>query len=155
MDIAIQPPPKLQAGSRLYPPVVVSLPLKQFVKDGSGMPEIVQGYLQDGSGNIVENSGPYVASPQSINTSSSRETLGVCSEAQYAVFPDVVVESPGTYTFTVRCYDPTYGQQSWTVLDTIHSRKITVADRAVKCEEPTSNERKLLSELQASGNFGL
>ncbi|KXJ94883.1 hypothetical protein Micbo1qcDRAFT_173640 [Microdochium bolleyi] len=131
MDLAIQPPSKLQAGSRLYPPVV------------------------DSNGTIIEESGPYIASPQPINTSSSRGTSSNSPQAQYAVFPDVFVENPGTYTFTVRCYDPTNGLQSWSVLGTVRSRTITVTDGAVACEEPTANERKLLSELRASGNFGI
>lgn len=130
MDIAIQPPSKLQAGQRLYPPVVVSLPPKNLVQDGTA--EIFQGFLQDDNGDVVEDSGPYIAVPQPIYSWASKSRSTDC---QYVVFPDIVVEAPGRYTFTIRCYDPTNGFQSWTVLGSVQSRTITVAESRVKGDD--------------------
>lgn len=153
MDIAIQPPSKHQAGQRLYPPVVVSLPPKNVVQDGTA--EIFQGFLQHDNGDVVEDSGPYIAVPQPIYSSASN-TTGCCStDCQYVVFPDIVVGAPGRYTFTVRCYDPTNRSQSWTVLGSVQSRTITVAECRVQGDNRSETEERLLEDLKASGNFGL
>ncbi|KAH7038312.1 uncharacterized protein B0I36DRAFT_78036 [Microdochium trichocladiopsis] len=155
MDIAIQPPAEVQAGSTMYPPVVIRIPPRPPIQNDSSMPEIFQGYLQDDSGNVVEECGPYIASPQPVNTSTSRTSVIGGADSQYVVFPNIIVDAPGTYTFTVRCYDTTNGLQSWTILGAVHTKSFTVADCAVLENKPNETEQRLLEELKASGNFGL
>lgn len=130
MDIAIQPPSRYQAGQRLYPPVVVSLLSKNIAQDGTA--EIFQGFLQDDNGDVVEDSGPYIAVPQPMYSSGSKATGCRSTDYQYVVFPDIVVGAPGRYTFTIRCYDPTNGFQSWSVLGSVQSRTITIAECQVQ-----------------------
>ncbi|KAI2642935.1 hypothetical protein GGS21DRAFT_500275 [Xylaria nigripes] len=146
VQITVQPPAQVQKGTVLWPPLVVSCQNNEYT--------FYQILLVDVGGNIANDSlkGTLSANPQAIYTSQA----GASSpDMEYAVFPDLVVTSSGTYKFHVNAYQMDYDSDppSLVHVASATSRSIRVRRSSVATERPSHSEEALLSMLSECGFY--
>ncbi|KAI1496897.1 hypothetical protein F5X99DRAFT_424065 [Biscogniauxia marginata] len=151
INVEVQPPAQTQAGSVLYPPLVVS-------SDTDAACDFVQVVLLDLYGRVVDNQlyGTLTASPKGLNDRSARRSNSASLE--YSVFPDLVVGYSGCYTLRVNAIRMDYTCPDGpvaVVASSTMTREIYVYDESLATEIPTNEERALLSTLRRNRGFGV
>ncbi|RYP07798.1 hypothetical protein DL764_002303 [Monosporascus ibericus] len=99
ITVEVQPPSQAQAGTLLYPPVVVS-------SESNADYDFVQIVLLDPYGRVLEDRlwGTLTTSTKSVDDG---QVSGSSGSLEYATFPDLAITYPGTYTLRVNavCMD--------------------------------------------------
>ena len=130
-NVAVQPPSQVQAGTVLYPPLVVS-------SDSGADYDFVQVSLLDPYGRVLENSlwGTLSMSKQPLDGGNSSSSGG---PKDYAVFPDLAVTSPGTYSLQVTAIRMDYNSPDGpaaVIASSITTREIYAYEGSVASENP-------------------
>ncbi|KAI5917392.1 hypothetical protein F4810DRAFT_47460 [Camillea tinctor] len=153
INIEVQPPTQTQAGTVMYPPVVVS-------SDNDAAYDFVQVTLLDVYGRVLEDQlfGTLSTSPQGLNDRSARRSTS--APLAYSVFPDLVLSCfPGYYyTLRVNAIKMDYSSPDGPVAVIVASattREIYVHEQSVATEIPSNEERTLLSTLRHHRDFGV
>lgn len=130
ITIAVQPPSQVQAGTVLYPPLVVS-------SETDADYDFVQVALIDPYGRVVEDQlwGTLSMSKQSVDGSqaSSSGTL------DYAAFPDLTLTYAGTYTLQVTAISMDYSSPDGAmavIVTSTTTREINSYQEPVATETP-------------------
>lgn len=131
ITIAVQPPSQVQAGTVIYPPLVVS-------SEAGADYDFVQVALIDPYGRVMENHlwGTLSVNKQPIGDSQAA-TSGTALE--YAAFPNLSLTYPGTYTLQVTAFRMDYSDTEHinaVVVTSKMTREINVYDQAVASETP-------------------
>ncbi|KAI0398643.1 hypothetical protein F4802DRAFT_292698 [Xylaria palmicola] len=118
VSIEVQPPTEIQPGAEFYPPMVIRCPRGHYsffqvvLVSASAVDTVASTLLQ----------GTLVQSPRAPETS-SRE-----NREDFAVFPDLRIELPGTYMIQVKAYqmDYEFGQPGAIHVAEVSTRAIQV-----------------------------
>ncbi|KAI5863324.1 hypothetical protein GGS23DRAFT_566432 [Durotheca rogersii] len=152
VTVEVQPPTQAQAGTVLYPPLVVS-------SDSSAAYDFVQVVLIDPYGRVLEDQlfGTLTTSSQTLDDRAG--SRGSSSRSlEYAVFPDLVISYAGSYALQVSAirmdYSSPDGPAAVIAMSTITTR-INIYDESVAAEIPSPDEQSLLRRLRRHGGFGV
>ncbi|KAI1631559.1 hypothetical protein F4809DRAFT_159578 [Biscogniauxia mediterranea] len=151
INIEVQPPTQTQAGTVMYPPVVVS-------SENDAAYDFVQVTLLDIYGQVIDDQlyGTLSTSPQGLNDRSARRSTS--APLEYSVFPDLVLGYPGYYTLRINAIRMDYSSPDGPVAVIVASamtREIYVCDQSVATEVPSNEEKALLSTLRHSRGFSV
>ncbi|KAL7627194.1 hypothetical protein AAE478_003970 [Parahypoxylon ruwenzoriense] len=152
ITVEVQPPTQTQAGTVLYPPLVIS-------SESDGAYDFVQVVLVDPYGRVLEDelSGTLSTPSKSLN---DRTASRSSRSSEFAVFPDLVVSCAGTYALRVSAvrmdYDSPDGPAAVIAASTVTTHVI-VYDQSVATEIPgkSPDEQSLLRRLRRNGGFGV
>lgn len=130
ISVSVQPPSKVQAGTVLYPPLVVS-------SETSVAYDFLQVALLDPRGRVVESAlwGTVSMSKQELNDDHASGS----SSKEYAAFPDLAITSPGNYSLQVTAYRMDYESPdgpSAIIVSSKTTRKIEAREGAVGSGTP-------------------
>lgn len=130
ISVSVQPPNKVQAGTVLYPPLVIS-------SESDTDYDFVQVSLLDPWGRVLQNSlwGTVTVSKQALNDDHASSS----TSKEYAAFPDLVITSPGNYSLQVTAYRVDYstpGQESAILVSSKTTREIEAREGSVNSSTP-------------------
>lgn len=142
ITIAVQPPSQVQAGTVIYPPLVIS-------SENDADYDFVQVALLDPYGRVIEDQlwGTLSTSKQSIGDSQAASSTPL----EYAAFPDLALTYPGTYTLRVTAIRMDYSSPDGAMAIVVTSettREINSYEQPVASETPCKQSARLDDGLQ-------
>ncbi|ORY59266.1 uncharacterized protein BCR38DRAFT_488995 [Pseudomassariella vexata] len=151
MNIDVQPPNQVQAGSTLYPPLVVT-------SDSSADYDFLQVMALDAHGRVLDGvlHGTLSTARQALDDNAGGGASSY-SSLEYAVFPDLAFRYSGSYYLRVSAVRIDYSQPEpeAVVVTSLCTREVLAWEVPVAVEVPSSQEKSLLRRLRRHGGFGV
>ncbi|CAJ2503086.1 Uu.00g104800.m01.CDS01 [Anthostomella pinea] len=135
INIEVQPPAQAQAGTVLYPPLVIS-------SGSDAAYDFVQVVLLDPQGGVLEDQLHGTLS-RSKTTLRDGSASGSADSVEYATFPDLAISYSGIYTIRVNAIRMDYSSSDGAaaiLVASVTTREIYAYDQGVAPEIPSNGE---------------